>query len=78
MCCMNETEVLKTRCPRCDGSGEIPTGNALRCMRKAAGITGAEMAKRCNVSPPHISDVETGKRVVLPWLVDEYRKLASI
>jgi len=64
-------------CPKCGGSGkqEIINPEALRKRRKAAGLSLRDMAKRLELSPPYISDVERGNRPCTPWLEHEYRTL---
>lgn len=54
----------------------MPTGAALCEMRRAAGITQAEVARRLKVVPPFVSLLEAGKRRSLR-AVEFYEGLAK-
>lgn len=54
------------KCPRCGGSGEVEDegvlGMKMRVLRKDAGVTLREMARRIGVSASYLSDLELGRR----------------
>ncbi|WP_330332697.1 helix-turn-helix transcriptional regulator [Streptomyces sp. NBC_00536] len=50
------------------GQSKADLAEKLRALRKAAGLTGDRLAKRCNMSQSQISKFETGKKT--PRLVD--------
>lgn len=58
------------------GQSKTDLAEQLRELRKAAGLTGDRLAKRCNMSQSQISKFETGKRT--PSLVDVERILRAI
>lgn len=59
--------VMKTRpCHCCHGTGKeidhYATGQSLRLLRKGAGMSLREMARRMTLSAPFLSDLELGRR----------------
>lgn len=54
------------RCPRCNGTGNVPDplelGQTLKKMRIEAGISQARLAGAMKISPAHLCDLEQGKR----------------
>lgn len=51
-------------CPCCDGAGVVVcvNGASLRRMRLRAKLSLRELARRCGISPPYLSDIELGRR----------------
>lgn len=58
------------------GRSRTDLAERLRELRKAAGLTGDRLAKRCNMSQSQISKFETGKRT--PSLVDVERIVRAV
>ncbi|MBT2403779.1 MULTISPECIES: helix-turn-helix transcriptional regulator [unclassified Streptomyces] len=58
------------------GQSKTDLAEKLRELRKAAGLTGDRLAKRCNMSQSQISKFETGKKT--PKLVDVERILRAL
>jgi transcriptional regulator with XRE-family HTH domain len=58
------------------GQRKNDLAQALRDLRKQAGLTGGRLAARCGISQSKISKIETGK--VLPSLADVERILGSL
>ena len=52
------------------------TGAELRAIRRRAGLTQLEFARRLSVGQAHISDCERGYRPVLPYLADRALAIA--
>lgn len=61
-----KTSTLTTyrKCPRCGGSGSIECldGPLMRELRQRNRVSLREMARRLNLSPAYLSDVEQGRR----------------
>jgi len=64
-------------CPHCGTPQSVINGQWLRDVRKAAGLTLREMAKRVGVSPAYICDIEHNRRNCLPAMRDAYENLTS-
>ncbi len=69
----------KVACPYCAGKGtiEVPDPEALRVARERAGLSQAQMAARCGVSPGRIGDIEQGRpgKTCPPRILKEYARL---
>jgi transcriptional regulator with XRE-family HTH domain len=50
------------------------TGLALRNMRKETGISLREVARRMNITPPYLSDLERGNRTWTDELCERFQK----
>lgn len=66
---------LKTRpCLHCNGTGQeidpFALGQTFRAKRMAAGVSLREMARRLDITPAYLSDMERGSRM----LQDQYQK----
>lgn len=64
-------------CPQCGMPRSVINGQWLRDVRKKAGLTLREMAKRVEVSPAYICDIEHNRRNCLPAMRDAYECLIS-
>lgn len=42
---------------------KLEIGNKIRCERKKAGLTQAQLAERCGICSPNLRKYETGKQV---------------
>ncbi len=61
-----------TLCHLCGSPRAVVNPAWLRAKRERAGVSLREMAKRLKISPPYLSDVELGRRNVLPYIVKAY------
>jgi transcriptional regulator with XRE-family HTH domain len=65
-----------TPCPHCDGTGTLEPWENLREIRKAAGLTLAQIAQQ---NPPisitYLSDVERGRRGAGVRVREMYRRI---
>lgn len=50
------------KCPRCDGTGDLPDGKTLRDLREAYGVSLRAVARALELSISYISDLERDKR----------------
>lgn len=68
-------------CTRCGGNGQEPDfrieGHVMRCLRVSKGLTLRELARRMELSPPYLSDMELGRRQYLPKWQALARKVAK-
>ncbi|QMU70108.1 Scr1 family TA system antitoxin-like transcriptional regulator [Streptacidiphilus sp. P02-A3a] len=58
------------------GQSQADLAEILKELRRRAGLSGARLAERCNMSQPKISKIETGRTV--PTLVDVERILRAL
>ena len=70
-------KVQHKRCEHCDGQGFrlVPAPMELRRRREASGLSLREVARRLDLSPPYISDMELGARRAMPEVVGFYESL---
>ena len=56
----------KKKCPTCNGTGfvEPSFGKRIRDLRKDAGMTQAELAKRLGIARPSVANIETGRQEI--------------
>ncbi len=73
----NQTITSLLVCPKCQGKGVITTidSDKLRRMRKAAGFTLRQMARRLYFSAAYISDIELGRRNCTENIAKVYKSL---
>jgi transcriptional regulator with XRE-family HTH domain len=64
-------------CSQCGAQRSVINGAWLREVRKSAGLTLREMARRCDVSAAYICDIEHNRRNCLPAMRDAYENLTS-
>lgn len=73
-----ETEKFKQQpCPHCGTPQSVINGAWLITVRKKAGLTLREFAKRVEKSPAYICDIEHNRRNCLPEMRDAYECLTS-
>lgn len=69
-------------CPRCNGKGRIPDprvfGMAARVLRKSAGLSLREVARRMGFSAPYVCDLEYGRRQWTNCLMNNYKKACGV
>lgn len=63
------------KCGSCGASREVVKGSWLRKQRLSAGISLREMARRLELSPMYISDVEREKRHCTRKIAQAYDRL---
>lgn len=67
---------MKTRiCPRCNGAGLLAHTTELKRIRRAAGISQGEVARRLNITQGYLSQIENGKAKCPPWIQHLYKDL---
>jgi len=73
--------IKPNKCRRCKGSGREPdqveTGLWFRAHREQLGISLRTMAKRLNISPSFLSNLEQGRRVWTPSVRESYKLALS-
>jgi len=61
-------------CPRCGGTGGLPTGESLASARKAIPVAQKVVAERMGVTASYLSDLEAGRRDWNYELVEEFER----
>jgi transcriptional regulator with XRE-family HTH domain len=64
-------------CSQCGAQRSVINGAWLREVRKSAGLTLREMARRVGMSAAYICDIERNRRNCLPAMRDAYEHLTS-
>ncbi len=50
------------KCPRCNGTGQIPTGKEMKALREAKGLTQKYVAEKMGIKSGYLSDLENDRR----------------
>jgi len=74
---MKKIETVLRPCKMCGSRVPRPSGNALRKIRKDAGLTLREFARRLSLSAAYLCDVEYERRNCTPRMEAAYLSLAS-
>jgi len=61
-------------CPRCGGTGGLPTGESLASARKAIPVAQKVVAARMGVTASYLSDLEAGRRDWNYELVEQFER----
>jgi len=64
-------------CSTCGGTGRVSTGMEARQLRKAAGLSLREVARRMELSAAYVCDLEHGYRALNHSLWERYVKAVS-
>ena len=68
-----------SRCPACLGTGKLYSysGADLRAVRKRAGVSLRDLARRLDLSAGYVCDVELGRRAVTERMLLAYKGLGG-
>lgn len=76
---MNMPNIELRPCPHCDGYGQIVDNAAMgawvRERRERRGFLAIDLAKRLDISPQYLNDLENGRRRWRPHLVMSVKEL---